>query len=295
MAEYLKLKYMPGQCARCENKVEKKGGVFNKYCSKECRSRRKICATCHKDFKPRRDSNKYCSKKCMGVEYSKSARRRDECICRNCHTKFIPKAPDRTTFCSKECSSAKQKHNALFTQYIRTQKRIYLKGCEVCGKSFAKLNVLKKYCSKLCRQRSKDIGVHGRNQKERACRCCGNIFTPVYGCKNKMVCSELCRISQAKQAKRVHKAIRRARIKGVNSEPIDPYKIFARDGWRCQICKKKTPLTRRGSVHPRAPELDHIIPLSRGGSHTKVNVQCTCRACNLLKSDKVYGQMRLFG
>ena len=33
--------------------------------------------------------------------------------------------------------------------------------------------------------------------------------------------------------------------------------------------------------------LDHIVPLSKSGSHTIGNVQWTCVACNLLKSNKL--------
>jgi 5-methylcytosine-specific restriction endonuclease McrA len=29
-----------------------------------------------------------------------------------------------------------------------------------------------------------------------------------------------------------------------------------------------------------APTLDHIVPLSKGGSHTYDNLQCACFRCN---------------
>ena len=38
--------------------------------------------------------------------------------------------------------------------------------------------------------------------------------------------------------------------------------------------------------HPMAPEIDHIIPLARGGAKTALsNLALTHRSCNLRKSD----------
>jgi len=79
-------------------------------------------------------------------------------------------------------------------------------------------------------------------------------------------------------------------------EAVNPFKVFERDGWRCQCCRMSTPRERRGTYHPRAPELDHIVPLSKGGEHSYRNTQLLCRACNAKKSDRDEGQqMRLFG
>lgn len=69
----------------------------------------------------------------------------------------------------------------------------------------------------------------------------------------------------------------RAKRAGAKTEPIIPRKVFERDQWRCQICKRKT----RGQVPALlAPTLDHIVPLARGGSHTYDNLQCACYRCN---------------
>ncbi len=50
--------------------------------------------------------------------------------------------------------------------------------------------------------------------------------------------------------------------------------IFARDGYRCQYC---------GGV---AENIDHIIPRSRGGTHSWNNVVASCRKCNSRKENK---------
>ena len=88
--------------------------------------------------------------------------------------------------------------------------------------------------------------------------------------------------------KRVAKAKRRARKKNNGRmESIDPVEVFRSVDYVCQICACQTEEDKRGMVHDRAPQLDHIIPLAQGGTHTWGNVQCACRACNIAKSDSL--------
>jgi hypothetical protein len=80
-------------------------------------------------------------------------------------------------------------------------------------------------------------------------------------------------------------AKRRAGTK-LEATPVDRLAVFARDGWRCRACLMEvqpnaTPKTRL------APELDHIVPLSRGGSHTPDNVQLLCSRCNMRKGARL--------
>lgn len=90
------------------------------------------------------------------------------------------------------------------------------------------------------------------------------------------------------KSRRKHKSIRRSRIRGGSSfESFDPFDVFERDKWHCKICDIRTPRNKRGSLEEDAPELDHVIPLSKGGVHTRDNTQCLCRKCNQIKSDKV--------
>jgi hypothetical protein len=55
------------------------------------------------------------------------------------------------------------------------------------------------------------------------------------------------------------------------------YEVLHRDGFRCQAC---------GATHRETRlHIDHIVPVSRGGSTVKDNLQVLCEACNLGKSD----------
>jgi 5-methylcytosine-specific restriction endonuclease McrA len=51
--------------------------------------------------------------------------------------------------------------------------------------------------------------------------------------------------------------------------------VFARDGHRCQYC---------GAA---AENIDHVVPRSRGGTHTWDNVVAACRPCNTRKEDRL--------
>jgi 5-methylcytosine-specific restriction endonuclease McrA len=72
---------------------------------------------------------------------------------------------------------------------------------------------------------------------------------------------------------------------------ISPDEVFKRDGYRCQLCGIKT----RGMVpNPKAPTVDHIVPLAHGGDHSFLNVQCACFACNSRKgASAANDQLRL--
>lgn len=56
------------------------------------------------------------------------------------------------------------------------------------------------------------------------------------------------------------------------------FSIYARDGYRCQHC---------GVSQSRAVlEIDHIIPIAKGGKSTYDNLQTLCHNCNIKKGDK---------
>jgi 5-methylcytosine-specific restriction endonuclease McrA len=47
--------------------------------------------------------------------------------------------------------------------------------------------------------------------------------------------------------------------------------------------------------HPKAPTIDHIVPLSAGGDDTKANVQLACFLCNSIKGSRGTQQLTLIG
>jgi 5-methylcytosine-specific restriction endonuclease McrA len=82
--------------------------------------------------------------------------------------------------------------------------------------------------------------------------------------------------------RRSRSQLRRARFYGVGYEKFLATEIFKRDNWTCGICNEPIDKTLKwpdlGSV-----SIDHIIPLSKGGNHTKVNTQAAHLGCNIRK------------
>ena len=76
-----------------------------------------------------------------------------------------------------------------------------------------------------------------------------------------------------------------ARIARQSGDKINRWDVFERDGWVCQICGEEVDSMLSGT-DPRGPSLDHIIPISKGGTHTHGNVQLAHRRCNTRKGSR---------
>lgn len=63
----------------------------------------------------------------------------------------------------------------------------------------------------------------------------------------------------------------------------DPEKrriLFERDKWTCQYCGE--------DVTKENASLDHYVPQSKGGGHSKENLRTCCLVCNSIKSGKSF-------
>lgn len=76
-----------------------------------------------------------------------------------------------------------------------------------------------------------------------------------------------------------HRSRYKARKKGAAVvERFSHEEIAERDGWTCHICEE--PVTReRWSI-------DHLVPLSFGGEHTRANVKLAHHSCNASRGNR---------
>ncbi len=265
------------------------------------REESRACKSCSAAFQTRRKRQIYCSTECSRHEHNRRDRKRDRkgeywhsaptVQCQGCGSDFKPKHSDRMKYCSRECA---------FETRSRTKKpasvpqsKVYFPECANCGVRFTASRRDSIVCSKACRSLHQ---YEPRKKVTRACLGCGSTIT---GTAAKLKCRSCClkdsRTSYRARHGRVKNHRDRAKRFGVAYEPINPIAVFDRDGWRCQVCGIRTPKRLRGSFDAAAPELDHRIPMSKGGSHTWDNVQCCCRSCNSMKGNIIIaGQTQMF-
>lgn len=116
------------------------------------------------------------------------------------------------------------------------------------------------------------------------CLECGEPFV-VCPDRGDRFCSLLC-------GKRYDRRQRRARKVAAFVEPVFSRRVFERDGWRCQLCKRL--VSKRAVVpHPRAATIDHIVPLSKDGEHSMANVHTAHFMCNSQKGAQAMNEQLL--
>jgi 5-methylcytosine-specific restriction endonuclease McrA len=162
--------------------------------------------------------------------------------------------------------------------------------CIRCGKA---AHNQAKFCSRECgadaSRKSRELILHPNPQRPpRAiaqpkpakpryfvagwCRVCGMAFVSQWTITT---CSPACSAINTSEQRREAKQRRRARKRSAFVAPVYRRAIYERDGWRCQICRRKV---KRDALAPAplAPTIDHIIPLSQGGTHEPANTRLAC-------------------
>jgi len=228
--------------------------------------------------------------------------------CAICGAAF-PKTKSIRLYCSKYCYKR--------AGYLAKRGPIKARGCAECGaplptptrKGDRSDHV---YCSTRCTRvadyRRNRTVINARNNTRHAsthprrhatCKGCAVRFLAKR--VDSKFCSGVCfwkwfsHTPSRVVAQRAQASKRGALKRGASLvERIDARVVFARDGWRCQLCGADTARAELGKRHPRAPTMDHIIPLALGGEHSYRNIQCACLRCNLRKGARIQGQARLF-
>lgn len=251
----------------------------------------RVCAAPVK--KPARGRTpQFCGNRC---KYQHGARQRGvpeahrapRAVCGGCGREFAQRITNgqRLMHCSRRCAGQVSK--------AQTQERVARE--QLVRREVAALGRIGAKWRAAARDARRCQAVADRRQ----CRCagCGTGFIQrTHHGRPQVRCDECARAEARrlkKRAKRVRESRMRARRRGVQCERIDPLAVLERDGWRCMLCGIGTPRRLRGTCDPRAPEMDHIIPLAAGGTHTWGNVQCACRACNHAKGARPLGQLGL--
>lgn len=306
---YRKVFGVSGVCVRCSAAFTAKiAGA--KYCGAACRvaagnemaarNDQRNCETCSGLFYTRRRNSgaRWCSDECK----PKALRGLFSCLhCKQEYRKKHRHPGEGEKFCSLQCSFDAKAAARLRRKEAEAPRysAYFAKACGRCGRADGQRRdwTLCRGCKRAeaLRAASEAASVwseakHKAAARETTCDGCGGVFCPLYGSSNSTLCIP-CADDRLREHRRIRRATRRARLKAVPAEKVDPLKVFARDGWKCRLCGIDTPKRLRGTIEHNAPELDHVRPISKGGPHTYANTQCLCRSCNQFKSDRTMDEV----
>ena len=308
-------------CVNCGKTYHATKGK-NKYCSKECRTmwfannprHTKECECCGKEFKTNINDQIYCSTKCMGIVNKKkfeneevvnqygTREQRENKFKQDFNSLFVGKAIYVNGFTDGDCrfNCKCLKCGAIYSLGAQVVRKKGNAECVVCleQERLAKrelniarrnlINTLKKVSRLQIKEskRTQRILDKQNNMKEYECIYCGKKFMSN---SNKKYCSKEC----MKRSNDYHKSSRRRekiRSNGNYDWSISIPKLIKRDKV-CKICGKPVDIhdkvNAKGTVMVGGnyPSVDHIIPVSKGGTHTWDNVQLAHVSCNVKKSD----------
>jgi len=235
-------------------------------------------------------------------ERTKASIERRSSVCGWCGVGFVARSLDRLAYCSRQCGAKAvgAERSRRVAEAAQPFTPVRFGECAECSKPIV-ARMGRTVCSSECSAKRAKRCEAAKVERARAafkprlfsCAECSKSCATEYGKPRTRFCSDEC---SKRATKRTSRKRERARLRLANVEAVDPLKVFERDGWRCQMCRVATPKRYKGTTHQRAPELDHITALARGGDHSYRNTQLLCRACNGAKSDRDIGQqMRLFG
>lgn len=239
-----------------------------------------------------------------------------EKTCAHCSVRFADSSILGRTYCSRTCKKRAHKKRRQPEQVARqrlrqgwTRKRVTAvewkpRTCPQCQSEFIRKPSSKQiFCTVLCQyaamvRPSKPYKFRVFQSAE--CKVCQTVFDTL--CLHAQYCSDAC-------YKKNHNRLDRLRLKRVGRvgnlrrrverhrcvyRTLLPHKIWLRDKGLCHLCNKETPWELRGTYHPDAPEVDHLIPVSRAAelgfaetAHSYDYVRIAHRHCNVRRSAKL--------
>lgn len=252
-------------CQRCSAEFESPSGRGRprKFCF-DCAPRKvvdprpkvqKVCAGCGVAYESVNNSRfKYCSRECRDLTELRRP-------CLECGSlvwvgRDTPKA-------GPTCRSCRAPVHGEVAMY---EKR----GCRCDRCRGAKNEAMRQYAAAR-RESGRPVG----RVKRDSCEFCG---TPYIGTRDSHYCSAEC----AKKAQGWDGVSARSRKLKASVR----VRILDRDGMTCQLCF--SPLRPdEEPTHPRYPNIDHIMPVSHGGSDGEDNLRAACRQCNVSRGANI--------
>jgi 5-methylcytosine-specific restriction endonuclease McrA len=171
------------------------------------------------------------------------------------------------------------------------ESRIFI--CGACGEEFKRPHQPGHppcYCSDLCNHRAAALRSKARRdadpeaaakeaaRREKENRACRKRYAEDVEYRN----IQMARARKKAQYpnRRAERALRSALLRGAPHGDLVTYEeIRERDEGVCSICRESVPRSEES--------LDHVVPVSKGGAHTRANIKLAHRHCNCRKNARL--------
>ena len=232
---------------------------------------KRTCEQCNEEFESIRQSSKFCSDHCRVKYYKQNNGKKKTCV--YCHEEFY-NYNDNKSYCTPSC---KHKHAV-------SKKRMVLKRwrCKNCNKEHRTIKGSRKmFCDERCRHAYTYVGVSREHSIK--CKECGQHKT--VSLNRKIFCSKKC---SKTFSYRVNETRRREQLRknGKIDWDISIERLMKRDKNLCYLCGDKVNINLDYN-DDYYPNIEHVIPVSKGGTHTWDNVKLAHRICNMEKRDEI--------
>ena len=140
--------------------------------------------------------------------------------------------------------------------------------CPECQTSFIRKSYQQIFCQIACQIKNSNRRNNAWRVNVNLCVRCGNSLIGKRG--NAIYCSKTCKSMD-------HNFKHRSKTR--TSSIARRHEIYLRDNKRCYVCFIELDLS--------AVELDHLIPVSRGGDNAPSNLAISCLLCNRSRGDRI--------
>lgn len=226
----------------------------------------------------------YCDKSCFSLAkgYVKNKTKPSNCLFCGVVLKQSSGNPKR--YCSRD-------HAAKLRQQLKPKKVKISKSCLRCAKDFLTARDKQIFCSDVCRHefRSaelKSLRVRPEFYEYKCDGCSETVYRKYFVTQGKFgrYCDR-CRLNRRRARYRM-KTVKRQSLT-VKPSRLSCDEIAVRDGFVCHICNGLVDMTLPRTVGLGAT-VDHVIPLSKGGSDEPDNLRLAHWSCNVRKGSKIY-------
>lgn len=255
-------------CVFCGDKKPLRCGRPSLFCSIHCRDLHskqnkptRFCKQCNQQFNGL-TSSKYCSKKCLN-DFSRITKR------------------------AKRRKSLRQMGRQLSGDKL-------VCALATCSKEFIARYSHQRFCQESCRHAygGRDAISRGEVEASRIyfgrCKYCATWkATRQKTMINRLSCSS-CQKLRTKENDTKKNHMRRAA--GVLSMTVES--LAKRDGTKCNICSRSVDMSKTG-LDPYGPTIDHLLPVSKGGTNDSFNLALAHRKCNTSRGNRGHAQLLL--